>query len=81
MVIIVLKDELNQYYFTPSVNGRYLWVGIMIFQHGWHNDVVDIIEVFWNLIQKHGNDIPCGRNGDCLDMEKQGAPFIILNQS
>jgi len=65
----VVKDELKQYSFTLSVNGTFFLVGIMSFQHGGHN-VVDIIASFWNFIQKHGNDIPCGRNGDWLEMDK-----------
>ena len=77
----MVKDELKQYYFMPSVNGRYFIVGIMSFQQGGHNDVVDIIERFWNFIQKHGNDIPYGRNGDWLEMDKQGTHFIILNKN
>lgn len=77
----MVKDELKQYCFTLSVNGRFFLVGIMSFQHGGHNDVVDIIETFCNFIQKHGNGIPCGRNGDLLEMDKQGTHFIILNQN
>lgn len=66
----MVKDELKQYSFTLSVNGRFFLVGIMSFQHGGHNDVVYIIESFWNFIRKLGNDIPCGRNGDWLEMDK-----------
>lgn len=80
MVFIVVKDELKKYCLTPSVNGINFLVGIMSLKQGGNNDVLDIIQFFYNFIPNHGNDIPWGHNGDWLEMDKQGTPFIILNQ-
>lgn len=41
-----MKDELKQYCLMLSVSGRYFLVGIMSFQYGGHNDVLDIVESF-----------------------------------
>lgn len=77
---IVVKDELKQYCLLPSVNCRYSLVGIMSLQQEGNNDVLDILKIFLNFIQNHGNDIPCGSNGDWLEINKEGTPFTILNQ-
>ena len=37
--IKVMKDELMKYCLVPSVNGRYLLVGIMSLLQAGHNDV------------------------------------------